>query len=136
MSISIRYFVVSNGDLKKLSRKKFKNFYFDEEAALPEYSGQTIEMAEVCVEVFDRAITRIIRIDCERYKVDKHGAIDKEHKWESIIRIFNPTSFPQSEQDSTVIDATNIFKAKRLEHKFRWELTDEIRDQIFEILKI
>ncbi len=105
MSISIRYFVVSNGTLKKVSQKKYNKFYFKKEPTLPEYSEQSINMAEVCVEVIDRKITRIIRIDCERYKVDKHDALNKEHLRESNIHMIDLMSPPLEEQNSTVIDA-------------------------------
>ena len=136
MSTSIRYFVVSNGNLKKVSQNKFNGFYFKKEATLPEYSGQTIKMAEVCVEVIDREITRVIRIDCERYRVDKYGALNKEHLRESNIHMINLISPPQPEQDSTIIDATNVFEAKRLEHKLTWELKTEIIEKIVKALKL
>ena len=136
MTISIRYFVVSNGNLKKVSQKKFNGFYFKKEATLPEYSSQTIKMAEVCVEVIDRTVTRVIRIDCERYKVDGDGALNKEHLRESNIHMINLMSPPLAEQNSTVIDATKVFEAKKLEHKLTWELTTEIIEKIVRALKL
>ena len=120
----------------KVSQKNFNGFYFKKESTLPEYSGQTIKMAEVCVEVIDRRVTRIIRIDCERYKVDEDGALNKEHLRESNIHMINLISPPQPEQDSTIIDATNVFEAKRLEHKLTWELTTEITEKIVKALKL
>ncbi len=136
MSISVRYFIVLDETINKISQNKFNGFCFRKEPGLPEYSGQVIKMAEVYVETINRKVTRIIRIDCVKYKADNHGALSKEYEEDSRNHMTNLISPPQVETASGVLNASEIFNAKRLKFKLTWEITEEIRAEISNILKI
>ncbi len=97
---------------------------------MPEHSGQTIKMADICVEVIDRKITRGIRIDCERYKVDQFGTLDKEHKRGSNIRMINLMPPPSCRTKLNGHRCHYFFEAKRQEHRFTRGVIEEIMSKI------
>ena len=135
MNISIRHFVVSDSDVQKLSQKKRQGFYLRMENTLPEYSGQIINIADVCIELVDRKPYRIIRIDCIRHKIDENGGLDKEYEEESGKHIINYIEPPEVTSQSSVLDASRVFEAKRLEDKYSWKLSDDIVRKIAKLLK-
>ncbi len=93
-------------------------------------------MAEVYVETINRKVTRIIRIDCVKYKADNHGALDKEYQEDSRNHTTNLILPAQVETAPGVLNASKVFNAKRLKFKLTWEITDEIKDEISSTLKI
>ena len=136
MSISIRHFVVSGSDVQRLSQKKRQGFYLRKENTLPEYSGQTIKIADVCIELVDRKPYKIIRIDCMKHKVDENGGLDTEYEKESGKHFINIIETPKVISQSSVLNATSVFEAKRLEGKYTWKLSDVIALKIAESLNV
>ena len=136
MSISIRHFVVNGSDVQKLSQKKRQEFHLRKENTLPEYSGQIISIADVCVELVDRKPYQIIRIDCIKHKVDENGELNKKYEKESGKHIMNRIVPPEVTSQASVLDAYSVFEAKRLEGKYTWKLSDDIVLKIAELLKV
>ncbi len=136
MNISIRHFVVSGSDVQKLSQKKRQGFYLRKENTLPEYSGQIISIADVCVELDERKPYQIIKIDCMKHKVNENGGLDKEYEKESGKHIINLIEPPEVTSQSSVLDASSVFEAKRLEGKYTWKLSDDVVLKIAELLKV
>ncbi len=136
MSISIRHFIVIDSEVHKLSQKKRQGFYLRNKNILPEYSGQIISVADVCIELVDRKPYKIIRIDCMKHKVNKNGGLDEDYEKESGKHFINIIETPKVTRRSSVLDASSVFEAKRLEGKYTWKLSDDVILKIAESLKV
>ena len=136
MNISIRHFVLFSSEVQKLSQKKRQGFYLRNENLLPEYSGQIINIADVCIELVDRKPYKIIRIDCMKHKVNKNGGLDEDYEKESGKHFINIIETPKVTRRSSVLDASSVFEAKRLEGKYTWKLSDDVILKIAESLKV
>lgn len=121
MSIGYRIFLVRGDDVSRLSQKNFDEFYRKRKRVLSEFAGQTIDIAKVIYELANRRPSRVIRVDCQRYKVKADGSIDEAHNREfgRLMRIKMSKAFGtrESERNTTVVDAHERFEERRLEHK-------------------
>ncbi len=71
-----------------------------------------------------------------KHKVDEDGGLDKEYEEESGKHIINRIEPPEVTSQSSVLDASSVFEAKRLEGKYTWKLSDDIVLKIAELLKV
>lgn len=84
MAVSSRFFVVADGEIKKLSQKKAGDFYFQDKNSLPDYAGKTISIAHVVVEIINRKPSNIISTDCLKTKDDENGGMHTSYREESL----------------------------------------------------
>lgn len=75
--IGYRIFLVSGDDVAPLSKTAFDDFYFGRRAVLQEFAGRTVDIATVVCRLEDARLSEIVRIYCQRFRVNDHGSIDK-----------------------------------------------------------
>ena len=71
-----------------------------------------------------------------KHKIDENGGLDKEYEKESGKHVINHIEPPEVTSQSSVLDASRVFEAKRLEGKYTWKLSDDIVRKIAESLKV
>ena len=78
-SIGYRIFLVRGDDALPLSKTTFEEFLFGRRAVLPNFAGQTIDIATVVCRLENKKPKEIIRFYCQRFKVKSDGSIDQAH---------------------------------------------------------
>ncbi|HZA96468.1 MAG TPA: hypothetical protein VE421_10055 [Burkholderiaceae bacterium] len=78
-SIGYRIFLVRGDDALPLSKTTFEEFMFGRRAALPNFAGQTIDIATVVCRLENKKPKEIVRFYCQRFKVKSDGSIDQAH---------------------------------------------------------
>jgi hypothetical protein len=136
MNLSVRHFIVDGESVQKVSRKKREGFYHKNENTLPEYAGKIINVADVCVELVKSKPYRIVRIDCVKHKVDQNGGLDNEYQAEHIKHVSHELEPPSITVGSDVIEASNVFEAKRLKCKYTWSLNGLVLRKMQSMLKV
>ena len=78
-SIGYRIFLVRGDDALPLSKTTFEEFLFGRRAVLPNFAGQTIDIATVVCRLENKKPKEIVRFYCQRFKVKSDGSIDQAH---------------------------------------------------------
>ena len=79
-SIGYRIFLVRGDDALPLSKTTFEEFLFGRRAALPNFAGQTVDIATVVCRLENKKPKEIVRFYCQRFKVKSDGSIDQAHQ--------------------------------------------------------
>lgn len=129
MGLSYRFFIYREDEIKKIPYAKYQRF-FDGEAEFLEYAGETLNMAEIIVEVENKKVVGVIRSSFYLQKVTDEGTQDKEFEQDKMrhainqmepldIDVFNDGI--KKETPKTVIDASSRFEERRLDARCVWE---------------
>lgn len=78
-SIGYRIFLVRGDDALPLSKTTFEEFLFGRRAVLPNFAGQTVDIATVVCRLENKKPKEIVRFYCQRFKVKSDGSIDQAH---------------------------------------------------------
>ena len=65
-----------------------------------------------------------------------NGGLDEDYEKESGKHFINIIETPKVTRRSSVLDASSVFEAKRLEGKYTWRLSDDVILKIAESLKV
>ena len=84
MGVSLWFFQeTAAGQMKRLPSTQFHRFY-DGKASIADRRGDTLQTAQVLVELRDRSLARVHRVFWPRYVTTASGHIDETHKRESM----------------------------------------------------
>jgi hypothetical protein len=119
MGIGHRIFIVQDGGVRAIAQKTFDDFFMRREAALPQFSGKTIDVIAAFYEVKNRKPYRLIRLDSMRFKILHDGSIDEEQQHAVGRLIANRMSWSYEPEEPkrapNVVDATKRFEDKQWE---------------------
>ena len=127
MGYSGRYFLVdTDGTIYRVTNKFAYALYRNEsDRALPVLAGRRMRLAELWVELTDRRVTRVLRINCSYLSFDSRGVPDRD-----VIRRDFRAVLTNAEGDTgnrafsaNTIDMSNRFIARGA----RWHPSDDMR---------
>ena len=134
MSIVNRSFIIMGDEVIKMSQRLRTDSYFKNKSVLKKFSGEKINVVDVCLEVVDRKPQKIIRIDCMRHIVNENGAIDKSYNDKQNDYFMTKIDKPKAESSGSVINATSKFYEVRLKNEFDVELSPVLVNKIVDII--
>ncbi len=79
MSMGHRIFVIEEDAIFPISQKTFTELYSGKGGALPNFAGQTIQIAVAVYTLHQRKPETIIQIDCERIRILGDGSTDENY---------------------------------------------------------
>lgn len=120
MNIGHRIFIVAGDSVIRLSQKKYSDFFFREEPALPDYAGTSLVVAAVIYELKNRKPDRVIRIDVMRLKVSPDGSLDRDHLREGM-RLAMDRGFGKQRASVNIKATANVVDATELFDERRWK---------------
>ena len=84
MGLSLWFFQeTADGPMKRLPGAQFHRFY-DGKLGIADRRGNTLQIAQVLVELQDRSLARVHRVFWPRYVTTASGHIDEPHKQEAM----------------------------------------------------
>lgn len=124
MGLSYRFFIYHNDEIKKIPHAKYQRF-LDGKAEFPEYAGETLNMAEIIVEIENKEVVEVIRSSFYLQKITEDGAQDKEFELDKMRHAINQIEPLEGgikkEVTENIIDASNRFEERRLDARCVWE---------------
>jgi hypothetical protein len=135
MKSSYRVFILDKDSVSAMSKKNFISWYFDNEPVLPQFSGQTIQLAIVFYSIVSGRPERILSIESQRIRIAADGSLDEELHMRSIEiglerTVGVPKAFPQT---NNVVNATSLFKEREWRH-LHPEVSGPALKQILDVL--
>ncbi len=118
MSYSIRTYILGPDDtIYRLASAKFSRMVDDPESQrLERFAGQRVRMAEVTVEVRDRAPCAVVRLVYEMLGFDADGRLDSAAFMRQNVALaalaIDPVIPRVAEENKAVVDAGNRFVAR------------------------
>lgn len=127
MNLGYRVFVVDDDSVTPLSQKVYNDFH-SRKKSIPRFANQTLNIAIAVYTLDKRKPKEIIRIDCQRVRVDANGQLDEDFQFEGLRVIANRLADAfvlgfESESESaevaeagSVVNATHKFDERRHAH--------------------
>lgn len=131
---STRHFIINDGVLEKISRKRINDFYILDKNSLPEYADMVIDLADVLVKIEDRKVIQIIDIFPSRHKVNNQGGLDKEFNRKYLRYLLDDKQNTGIIKDGPIIRAEEVFNKVRYKNTFDWNITPKIVNEIIRVL--
>jgi hypothetical protein len=123
MGIGLRFCIVGdNGEVTKLSTRRFDALH-EGSASLPEYANQTVHYAQVIVQLEDRRVVEILRIDGFKMKLDANGRLSEDERFEEMRAAVECADLGllASESPPNVIRAGSVFARRAYAGRYRWQ---------------
>jgi hypothetical protein len=124
--MSIRFYLFEeNGNIRRITAKLTDDL-IKGKAALPEYAGKKLRVAEVWLKLKDRKPCGFYRFIGDIWYFDKDGTRQKDHRKavKDALELIGATLEPPNNKDS-VIDITSKLTEKKHKDKYKWEVTQD-----------
>ena len=125
MGLSVRIFFFPQEDqCRRIPFARFERFWSGIEAdAFLEYAGRMINYVEVLVRLEKRKVVEVVRITGHCLQLDERGLIDRDWLDEYRQLTMGTIEFPGARGASGVVNASARFYKKRLDDRFKWQLS-------------
>ena len=119
MSIGHRIFVIEEDAIFPILQKTFNELYSGKVGALPNFAGQTVQIAVVVYTLHQRKPETIIQIDCERIRILCDGSIDENYAHEGLHLAANRMWLSETNPKSSgnVVDAKARFEERQWDQR-------------------
>lgn len=130
----LRAFLIDNNDsLHKISIAKLERLHrYDDKERMMEFAGKRVRYAMVFLETLNRKPAKIITTQYSILTFNDQGQLDKkeiEAETRLAIDLMDEDFFPE-EKTPGVINARKHFLKRQICHKYKWEPTPEIEEEI------
>ena len=130
MGFSTIYYICNNESVKKVAAAKMHRFVIDKTQEFPEYSGETLKIAEFFVEKKDRNVQEVLRAVYHLHYVNNDGSINKEMNNLSLRTTMRKITQNLKLKNTNVIDASFKFEEQALNKKLLWEPSEELLQEL------
>lgn len=129
MSLGHRVFFVHDGDVHRISQKRFNSLYQKNAEPLVKFADQTVISVLVVYEIVARKPDCIIRMDTQKIRFDRKGYVDEAYENEglqlaasrmedvfgNLLQSCNDTEISSHEEKSQgkIVDASKRFDERR-----------------------
>jgi len=136
MSISLRIFFFNpDNSIIKIPLSRFdrlsKN---DPNESFPEYAGESIKCAIVCVELENRRPVKIINVNYTIVSFSSDGRIDQEKLHREGALAAQMMDLPDLFLPKNVVDLSPKIAQKQYHERFKWKPTKDEVDKIIDMV--
>jgi len=136
MSISLRvFFFKPDKSIIKIPLSRFDQlFNNDSNESFPEYAGERIKCAIVCVELENRRPVKIINVNYTIVSFSSDGRIDQEKFHSEGALAMQMMDLPDLSLPKNVVDLSPKIARKKYHERFKWTPTKDEVDTIIEMV--
>ncbi len=140
MGIEHRFFIVeASNRLVHFSSTAYNQLSIkDSDVSLPQYKNSELKYIKITLRNRDQKPVSVERTDCCYLKFDNEGKIEWD-SWdmickEAISSLKNDYEEKIAVKDPKIINASDLFKMKKITNRWRWELSAEMERNIIKYL--
>ena len=121
MALRSRFLLYRHDELIKIPQARFERFYHKGQAEFPEYAGESLKIAHFIIHFDGDKPVKVHNNYFTILDVDSQGALSSNTlRGQDQLAQLNWSNETVA-RNSNVVDATDRFLRKKLEHSGRWE---------------